>query len=65
MFGAKRKARKIRVSEDNEDHDEHPTSGTTEEQPMNDGKSLFSRRNVIVKPVFFADGREKTKETNS
>ncbi|KAG8157356.1 hypothetical protein KVR01_012740 [Diaporthe batatas] len=36
MFGAKRKARKIRVSEGNEDHDEPVTSGTTTEEPMND-----------------------------
>lgn len=54
MFGAKRKARKIRVAEDNEDNAE-PASAT--EEPMNDGKSP---QNVMIQPVFFADGRNKT-----
>ncbi|KAI7785018.1 hypothetical protein LA080_008417 [Diaporthe eres] len=46
MFGAKRKARKIRVAEDNEDNAE-PASAT--EEPMNDGKSP---QNVTIQPVF-------------
>lgn len=46
MFGAKRKARKIRVSEGNEDHAE-PASAA--EEPMNDGKSP---QNVMIQPVF-------------
>lgn len=46
MFGAKRKARKIRVSEGNEDHAE-PASAA--EEPMNDGKSP---QNVTIQPVF-------------
>lgn len=53
MFGAKRKARKIRVSEGNEDHDE---SASATEEPTNDGKSP---QNVITKPVFFADGQTR------
>jgi hypothetical protein len=48
MFGAKRKARKIRVSEGNEDRDEPEPSNNK------DGKShTQSPRNVIVKPVIF------------
>lgn len=46
MFGAKRKARKIRVSEGNEDSAE-PASAV--EEPMNDGKSP---RSVMIQPVF-------------
>lgn len=46
MFGAKRKARKIRVSEGNEDNAE-PAPAT--EEPVNDGKLP---QNVMIQPVF-------------
>lgn len=44
MFGAKRKARKIQVSEENEETT--AASPSTADEPMNDGKSSFSPFNT-------------------
>lgn len=61
MFGAKRKARKIRVSEGNEDNSE-PAPAT--EEPMNDGKLP---QNVMIQPVFLlmATTRQLMRDSHS